>query len=428
MRLARLWLGRLGLALFAAMASVAALAQTPEMVARADDVVGVLRGTTWEPDVFAPSFIAQVPPGQVRALAEKLNAQYGKVGRVESISPRNASEAEIVIGYDRALTRFNLVLDPAPPHRVIGLWLTSATVRGDSVEKLRADMAALPGQAALLVTRLDTPAAPIITYNAERQMAVGSSFKLWLLAETVWQVSRRERRWSDTVPLGGPSLPSGLVQDWPKGAPITLHSLATLAISISDNTASDTLLASLGRTRVDAMVRRIGHSDAARTLPILSTVEAFALKMRANADLRAQWLVSDPTSRLDMLTTARDRLGLSKIDRTQLAGPPRSIDSIEWFASALDMATTLDWLRRANSAEARAIMAIAPGIPSGEAARFAYVGYKGGSEIGVFAMNFLVQTKAGAWYSVTGSWNNGDAAVNSARFEALMSRALAFIP
>jgi beta-lactamase class A len=421
------WLARLWLGLLAAMVSVSAFAQTQAIVARADDLVAVMRGTAQETEVFAPSFIAQVPPGQVRALSTKLAAQYGKISKVEGIVARSANEAEVSIAYERAVARFTLVLEPTPPHQVIGLWLTSATVRGDSVDKLRADIAALPGQSALLISRLDAPAAPLMAHNADRQMAVGSSYKLWLLAEAVWQVNRRERRWGDAIALGDPSLPSGMLQDWPKGAPLTLHSLATLAISISDNTASDTLLTALGRARIDAMVKRIGHSQPARTLPILSTIEAFALKMRANADLRAQWAAADPAARAALLVAFRDRLGISVIDRTQLAGPPRSIDSVEWFASPRDMAATLDWLRRSGSAEARAIMAVTPGIPKGEAARFAYVGYKGGSEIGVLAMNFLVQTKAGAWYSVTSSWNNGDAAVDSARFEALMSRALGLI-
>jgi beta-lactamase class A len=422
-----IWVARLCVGLLLMVISMPAAAQTPQMTARADDLVGILRGTAREGDVFAPSFTAQVPEGQVKALATKLITQYGKVITVDSITPRSANDAEIAITYERAVARFTVVLDPEPPHQVIGLWLGSATTRGDSAEKLRADLAALPGRSALLVTRVDTPAEPLIAYNADAQMAVGSSFKLWLLAEAVRQVAARERRWSDAIPLTSQSLPSGILQDWPKGAPLTLHSLATLAISISDNSASDTLLSALGRARVDAMVRRTGHSQPERTLPLLSTGEAFALKMRANSDLRAQWESGSPAARATLIATNQKRLGLSSIDRTQLAGAPRSIESIEWFASPRDMAQTLDWLRRSGSAQARAMMAITPGLPQGNAARFAYVGYKGGSEIGVVAMNFLVQTKAGAWYGVSGSWNNPKTAVDGAQFEAIMFRAIELI-
>lgn len=47
--------------------------------------------------------------------------------------------------------------------------------------------------------------------------------------------------------LGEKSLPGGILQNWPKGAPLTLHTLAGLMISQSDNTAADTLLEILGR-------------------------------------------------------------------------------------------------------------------------------------------------------------------------------------
>ena len=68
---------------------------------------------------------------------------------------------------------------------------------------------------------------------------------------------------------------------------MTLHSLATAMIAESDNSAADTLLLALGRDRVDAMVAASGHTDPARVLPLLTTAEAFALKMPDAADLRA---------------------------------------------------------------------------------------------------------------------------------------------
>ena len=49
------------------------------------------------------------------------------------------------------------------------------------------------------------------------------------------------------------SLPSGITQSWPAGSPVTLQTLATLMISISDNTATDTLV-TLERRKLDAFV------------------------------------------------------------------------------------------------------------------------------------------------------------------------------
>ena len=40
----------------------------------------------------------------------------------------------------------NLAVEPQPPHRISGLLLTGADVRGDSIEAVLAELRALPGQ------------------------------------------------------------------------------------------------------------------------------------------------------------------------------------------------------------------------------------------------------------------------------------------
>ena len=419
------WWGRLCLALALFISHPVAAQSNAEFEQRATELVQILSAKSDDLDFFAPSFTAQVPPGQISALAARLIAQHGAVIGIGSISQRSSNEASVTIRYARADVRFNVVVDPLAPHRVIGLWLISATRIGDSVEMLRTDFATLPGKSAILITSLSESATkPLLAYRADQVMAVGSSFKLWLLAEAVRQVKAGERRWSDVIPLGAPSLPSGITQDWPKGTATTFQTLATLAISISDNTASDTLLDALGRRNVETMVRQIGPQSSR---PLLSTIEAFALKMRANDDLRIAFETRDAPAARTILEANRARLSLSAIDRTQLAGTPNHIDSVEWFASPRDMAKTLNWLRTQADSEARAVLSITKGLPIGEAERFSYVGYKGGSEIGVIAMNYLVQSKSGQYYAVTGSWNDSKAAVDQAKFEALMSRAVALV-
>ena len=51
----------------------------------------------------------------------------------------------------------------------------------------------------------------------------------------------------------GRSLPSGITQDWAPGTPASLEQLATLMISISDNTATDALMGLIGRERLEAI-------------------------------------------------------------------------------------------------------------------------------------------------------------------------------
>jgi hypothetical protein len=104
------------------------------------------------------------------------------------------------------------------------------------------------------------------------------------------------------------------------------------------------------------------------------------------------------------------------------------IDSVEWFASPAAMAKALDWLRSEGGDTALAILAVNPGVTPAMAERFAYIGYKGGSEPGVIAMNFLVRTKAGRWFAVAGHWNDAAKPVDNLRFATLMSRALGLVP
>ncbi len=397
--------------------------------ARAEGLVAVLQSQAKAESFFAPSFLTHIPATQIEAIAAQLRAQNGTVIGVESITPVDTNSGVIVIGYEKALVTVNMTIDTAPPQQVIGLLIAAVKARGDSADKVSDDLRALPGKAGLLVTRLDDPKAkPVLGVNTDHRFAIGSGFKLWVLAEATRSVQAGERTWRSVIPLGPPSTPSGILQKWPTAAPLTLHSLATLMISISDNSATDTLLRVLGRDKVGAMVGATGHGAPMQTLPLLSTVEMFALKMEANADVRQKWMAGSFAARQSLLKANAARLTTEAIRGEELATSPRYIDQIEWFASPADMAKTLDWLRRAKGLEARSIMAVNPGIPPGQAARFAYVGYKGGSETGVIAMNLLIQTKTGAWYSVTGAWNNGAAAVDQAVFTALISRAVDLIP
>ncbi len=409
--------------------SVPAVAQkaAPDFASRAHDVVDILSLKGGEERVFAPAFLSEVPVPKLRALAEQLIAQNGPVIGLDRIERRSATDGDIVILCAKASVRATMVLEASASRKVIGLLITSVTPRGDSAAKLEQDIQALPGEAGLIVARLNG-GSPLLAINSDQQFAIGSEFKLWILAEAARQVSRRERTWSDVIRLGPPSLPSGITQDWPKGAPMTLHTLATLMISTSDNSASDTLLLALGRSNVGDMVSRAGHANPQITLPLLSTVEAFALKTDQAADLRAIWQQSDPLARQRMLGRAGPRLALAAIDRSQFAGEPRFINSIEWFASPSDTARLLDWLRTNGGADALSIMAINAPLPNGDKARFRYVGYKGGSEIGVIAMSFLLQTHGGDWYAVAGAWNDARSPVDPSRFDALMKRAIAQIP
>ncbi|MBA4762332.1 serine hydrolase [Sphingomonas sp.] len=391
----------------------------PELTRRIEALPALINGSGDFEGTFDASFKAQVPKAQFDALGAQLRAQHGKAVGIEQVTPRTPHQAVVRVGFEKSVATIQIIVDPAPPHAISGLLISQVEPRGDGLAQIEADFRALPGTAAYGVYRLGDSRTPVAEYRGDAAMPLGSAFKLWVLAEAARQVQAGTRKWSDVVTLDTRSLPSGITQNWPTGAPVTLHSLATLMISISDNTATDTLLRALGRDAVDAMVARAGASVPGATLPVLTTIEAFQLKSPGNAHLAAAWKAAGPDGRRKLLRDNAARLAATKPDAAMFGAKPLALD-VEWFASPRDQAALLDWLRTRSGAEALAIMAVNPQVPGD--AGFAYAGFKGGSEPGVIYGSWLVRTKAGDWYAITGGWTRPDAGVETLTFMTLMNR------
>ena len=419
MRALTLWL----VALVVALLPLGAVAQSvadPALRAKADALVAILDGRGAYDAYFAASFRDKVPQAQFATIVAQLKATLGAPQTIESLTATSAWSADLVVGYARGTASVRLALDPAAPHAATGLLITGTAARDDSLAKIEAEFRALPGASGFGLYALgDGKPEPILEYRADIVAPLGSAFKLWVLAELARQVAADERHWADVVKVGAPSLPSGVLQTWPAGSPATLQTLATLMISISDNTATDTLLTTLGRAKVDAMAEGAGGS-----VPVMTTREMFALK--SDPALTKDWGAGSVVDRRALLVDHAVKIATTKLDMSVFAGKPVAVDSVEWFASPAAMAGLLDRLRAADDTT-RAILAVNAGVDPGIAARFRYVGFKGGGEPGVLSLNYLVQAKDGRWYAATGNWHRADDAVNELRFVGLMGRALAVL-
>lgn len=410
----------LSIALASISAPVAAAAPSPAITARSGQLIALLNGTIPPEAIFSPDMLKQVPASQINASFVQLRTQFGKAVAVEVAEALSPVSARVTVRMERAKVRLLIATEAGPPNRLTGLRIEGADVIGDSNAAVIAEFSTLPGAVSLEVAALDeTGPKALAGSGADRVSAIGSSFKLFVLAELIRQIKAGERRWSDVVPLAHRSLPSGILQDWPAGSPMTLHSLAALMISRSDNSAADTLLHVVGREKVEALLPALGVRMAERNRPFLSTREMFAIK--ADPALTARWVAAGEVDRRAMLAP----LETAKIDLAALSGPPRAIATVEWFASPDDLVRTMDWLRRNADETGLAILAINPGIGPGAAADFGYLGYKGGSETGVIQMTFLLRRKDGGWRSVSASWNDPAASVDEGRFVALVARLVA---
>jgi hypothetical protein len=397
---------------------LAAAAQDVEQ--RAREIVEVMRGTAVYTEVFDDTFTSRISKEQFSAIFAQAERQFGPLVGLDSVEATSPTAANVAIRFERGIasTAFNLAR--RPPYRVAGIIVNNLGPADDTAASLLADIKALPGEASILITPLDG-GEPVLAYNADRQLGIGSAFKLYVLSTLARQVAARERRWSDIVPITTVDQPSGASSNWPEGAPVTLHTLATLMISVSDNTATDNLLSAVGRGAVQAEVAASGHANPALLVPFMSTRELFVLKIGGDVDA---YRAADAPGRLAMLEATAD----SKIDMfdfmTAFTGPPIALD-IEWLVSGRDMANLMRRIRDLDDSTAREIMAVNGAVPDHLKRDWQYSGYKGGSEPGVINLSWLLQDRTGKWHVVTLSWNNPAAEIDPVAFRALAVRAIA---
>ncbi len=412
---------------FAQSPATAAPAAQTAFDRRAAQLVDLLGGKIAFADYFAPSFQTAVSEAQFKSIAASLIVQYGQPLRVDKATSTDGRSGTVLLRFEKGVGTILLDVDTAADERVTGLRVTGFAVTDDSYDRIAAEIAALPGETGFQVAELgETDIRPLASADADKQFAVGSVFKLYILDELAAQVAAGKRRWSDVVPLSHFSFSSAATANWPRDAPVTLQTLANWMISVSDNGAADTLIHLIGRAKIEARMRAAGHSDPSRNIPFLTTVEAFALKGNNFGDLRGRFIKSDDAAQRKVIEDHRDRLILANVDGVSFIAGPRFIDSLEWFASPNDTARLMIDLRARQSEPLLAAMAINNGVGPVAAADWRYLGYKGGSENGVLSMALLGERKSnGQWVVITASWNNPDANVASEALVGLVTRLLA---
>ncbi|MGH9394016.1 MAG: serine hydrolase, partial [Terriglobales bacterium] len=342
-------------------------------------------------ELFAPQFLQQVSAAQLSALFAKLFTDLGAVTSVKLISTPSSNDGVFDFQFAKGMhAPVVLVLSNAASRNITGLRIGAPTPIHDSFAALLAQMRTLPGQVSFLAQRLEPgkPAATLAEWQAEKALGIGSTFKLYILGALSQAVAQNKLHWDHVVKLDTHSLASGQLQSWPLGTPLTLQSLATLMISISDNTAADQLLRTLGRETIEAQQTTMGNGHAALNRPFLTTLEMFQLKY-GDAARRQSFLDGNAAARRALLAalpaSATAEMN-SKLTAASAGVGPREIENLEWLASAADICHALAWFQAPESDSARAtareILAINRGLPV-PASNWSYIGFKGGSEPGV---------------------------------------------
>lgn len=329
----------------------------------------------------------------------------------------DSSAATAPISDSEFAAAFNTVRQAALGARLTDVPATPA--RGPVEEVLDA-LRQLPGTVSFQLRRLDPTPQVLYELNPDASLAIGSTFKLYILAA----LSDDRKPWNEILPIRQDllSLPSGLLHLALPGSPMTVYELAALMLSISDNTATDHLLHHAGRSRVEQMLSLTGNAQPARSVPFLSTLEMF--KLKSDPALMGKYLAADEATRRTFLDAEVRAISRDEVERG-LGNwkDPIAIDTLEWFASASDLCRLMDHFRRKNDAVALGIMAINPGLQFDDKV-FSYVGFKGGSEPGVINLTFLLKTVDGGSYALSAGWNDPTKEVDLKLFVGLVQKVI----
>ncbi len=338
---------------------------------------------------------------------------------VQQIERSTTTEADlIIVGASGERARLSIAVVSAEDPTMTGLFIGPAAER--SFETPTSLAAAVDRLQALGVTRLGAYTDDCMPLEggpdvaADDQAPIGSGFKLWVLAAVVQRIDDGTLSWTDEVEIRDEldSIPSGITQNDEPGSTLTVRTLAERMIEISDNTATDHLMALVGRQAIEDILQSTGHTAPERNRPFLTTRE-FTIVKFSDSELRSQYLAADETERRRILAEDVPELELPPLSNITTVADPLDVETLEWFASPADSCRVLTTL--AADTEAAAILSLNPGMPD-RSGRWSSILYKGGSEPGVFAMAWLVTDPDGERRVIAGSVANEAAVIDE--FEA----------
>lgn len=270
-----------------------------------------------------------------------------------------------------------------------------------------------------------------LEHNQKGGGALGSIFKLYILAALVEKINRGELSWDQKFPIKEEfkSLPSGTMQNLKVGTMVTLEEFSSKMISISDNTATDHLLSIVGQNYVEKHMRTNRLNNYwKKTSPFLSTLNMFKTRGFFSKAQAREYESSSREKRVKMLKgipyKGRENL-MSKLgDWTK----PRYNEQIEWFASANNICDLLDWSDKQKNSKFRKVIGLnTPFIDLKKSKRWSYAGYKGGSEPGVLEMSYLLEDKKGERWCLYIGQNSETHSFDESKFFAFVEGIIKFL-
>lgn len=386
------------------------------LMERLDWLTGIFdAGTMSQADYqanFTSDFIDNVSYQDFLSVVQQVSSPGGGWSVVD-VESRQGDNATVVLGPSTGGERIRaqISIEPTVPHRIQGLLIQPAqppTLDNPPKDfQAAADRLGDMGNLELLVAEVnDGSCQPIFRSGADEPAPVGSAIKLYVLGAVADAVEAGTITWDQKVAISDSlkSIPTGVLQNEDAGTEFSVREMAEAMIALSDNTATDHLINLVGREAVEEALSDWGMAQPSLDVPFMDTMDLSALKVGPASGLATQWVGADQATRRDILAQISDitpaDIPLSEFDH------PIQPDKIEWFASPTDMCRALVGLYDRGDPLTK-ILTINPGIPDDEG-NFAVIAFKGGSEPGLVAMNWLVELKDGRRFVVAGSLVNPD--------------------
>lgn len=356
---------------------------------------------------FDRAFLAQVTPDRLNAVFAAVKSLQvtgittsRPTGLIFTVTANGQTRLSVSMSVDTHGLISGLLLRPAGATPT----LPASPTSWDGVQ--RAVRSAAPQVRFLAAAVNGSTCRPIQSIDASTAAPLGSAFKLYVLDALARAVAAGQVSWSQqlTITSAIKSLPSGTLQNEPDGTRLSVQQVASDMISNSDNTATNMLIALLGRGAVEAATRSAGMADPGRDVPFLSTRELFVLKLDHWPDLADRYLAADAAGRQALLTGTVDRVPLGTLSTPPWTAP-RDIDSLEWFASPADIcrvyASLAALARQPGLAPLARILELNSGGIGLSSSQWQPPWFKGGSEPGVLTLNYLATTRSGRTYVVS---------------------------
>lgn len=371
------------------------------------------RQTQFQPDLeykkyFSEQFRRQLPEPVVIDLFRDLALDAGICTAVTVEAPLPPSETVFVRMETRSANqiRLKVVLESESSHRIDSLQVEevsypSVVIR--DLRDLRRELARLPGVTSATIWPEKRAATQI---DGDVQQPISGVSKLYVLGSLERAVRSGHARWNELLPIRDTykSLPSGVMHTWPPGKRATLFEFATQMISIGDNTATDHLIRRIGREKIESELSAMGNSFKDENTPFLLTGELFKIKWALRPEAQRRYLSMRADDRRVWLESQASKIPLTSV---RYRPQPLFVREVEWYASTNDMCEAVFELDARRSREVRHILGLStPGVSVGGDSSWRWAGYMGGSEPGVAALSYLLETQRGERVCVAMAWHN----------------------